>query len=68
MPHLLTLMALLASMAQAPALDDETARYIASMKARLEDRAIDVDSRDEDTPGLVEMTIDGPQLFMRASL
>ncbi|WP_337177244.1 hypothetical protein [Paludisphaera sp.] len=46
MPHLLTLLALLASMAQAPALDDETARYIASMKGRLEDRSIDVDSRE----------------------
>jgi hypothetical protein len=30
--------------------------------------AIDVDSRDEDTPGFVDLTIDGPQLFMRASL
>ena len=30
--------------------------------------SIDVDSRDEDTPGLVDMTIDGPLLFMRASL
>ena len=30
--------------------------------------AIDVDSRDEGTPGFVDMTIDGPQLFMRASL
>ncbi|MGH8178954.1 MAG: hypothetical protein ACREV5_22060 [Steroidobacter sp.] len=30
--------------------------------------SIDVDSRDEETPGLVEMTMDGPLLFMRASL
>jgi hypothetical protein len=29
---------------------------------------IDVDSRDVDTPGLVEMSIAGPLLFMRASL
>lgn len=29
---------------------------------------IDVDSRDESTPGFVDLTIDGPQLFMRASL
>lgn len=30
--------------------------------------SIDVDSRDPDTPGLVEMSMDGPLLFMRASL
>lgn len=30
--------------------------------------SIDVDSRDADTPGFVDMSIDGPQLFMRASL
>lgn len=30
--------------------------------------SIDVDSRDEDTPGFVDMRIVGPQLFMRASL
>jgi hypothetical protein len=30
--------------------------------------SINVDSRDQDTPGLVDMTIDGPVLFMRASL
>lgn len=30
--------------------------------------AIDVDSRDEGTPGFVDLTIDGPQLFMRASM
>jgi hypothetical protein len=30
--------------------------------------AIKADSRDEDTPGLVDMTMDGPVLFMRASL
>jgi hypothetical protein len=30
--------------------------------------SIDVDSRDPDTPGVVEMSIDGPLLFMRASL
>lgn len=29
---------------------------------------IQVDSRDADTPGLVDMSIDGPLLFMRASL
>ena len=29
---------------------------------------IEVDSRNEDTPGLVDMSIDGPLLFMRASL
>lgn len=29
---------------------------------------IDVDSRDAGTPGFVDLTIDGPQLFMRASL
>jgi hypothetical protein len=29
---------------------------------------IEVDSRDEDTPGFFDMTIDGPVLFMRASL
>lgn len=29
---------------------------------------IDVDSRNEDTPGLVDMSLDGPVLFMRASL
>ena len=30
--------------------------------------SIKADSRDEDTPGLVDMTMDGPVLFMRASL
>jgi hypothetical protein len=30
--------------------------------------SIDVDSRDPDTPGLVDMSIAGPLLFMRASL
>jgi hypothetical protein len=30
--------------------------------------SMDVDSRDQDTPGLVDMTMDGPVLFMRASL
>jgi hypothetical protein len=30
--------------------------------------AINVDSHDAGTPGFVDMTIDGPQLFMRASL
>lgn len=30
--------------------------------------SIDVDSRDEDTPGFVDMRINGPLLFMRASL
>lgn len=30
--------------------------------------SIDVDSRNEGAPGRVDMTIDGPQLFMRASL
>jgi hypothetical protein len=30
--------------------------------------SIDIDSRDPDTPGLVEMSMDGPLLFMRASL
>lgn len=29
---------------------------------------IEVDSRNEDTPGFVDMSIDGPLLFMRASL
>jgi hypothetical protein len=29
---------------------------------------IDVDSRDQDSPGFVDMTMDGPLLFMRASL
>jgi len=29
---------------------------------------VEVDSRNEDTPGLVDMSIDGPLLFMRASL
>lgn len=29
---------------------------------------IDIDSRDEGTPGRVKMTVDGPQLFVRASL
>ena len=29
---------------------------------------IEVDSRNEDTPGFVDMRIDGPMLFMRASL
>ena len=30
--------------------------------------SVEVDSRDPDEPGFVDMTIDGPQLFMRASL
>lgn len=30
--------------------------------------AVEVDSRDEDTPGIVDMSMDGPLLFMRASL
>lgn len=29
---------------------------------------IDVDSRDEDTPGFVDLSVDGPLLFVRASL
>jgi hypothetical protein len=29
---------------------------------------IDVDSRDEDTPGIVDLSVDGPLLFVRASL
>lgn len=46
MSHLLRALALLASLAQSPALDDETAQYIASMKERLDDRSIDVDARE----------------------
>lgn len=30
--------------------------------------AIEVDSRNEDTPGFIDMSLDGPLLFMRASL
>jgi hypothetical protein len=30
--------------------------------------SVEVDSRDPDEPGFVDMSIDGPQLFMRASL
>jgi hypothetical protein len=29
---------------------------------------VEVDSQDEDTPGFVDMSIDGPLLFVRASL
>jgi hypothetical protein len=30
--------------------------------------AVEVDSRDNDTPGIVDMTMAGPLLFLRASL
>jgi hypothetical protein len=29
---------------------------------------IDVDSQDEDTPGFVDLSVDGPLLFVRASM
>jgi tetratricopeptide (TPR) repeat protein len=44
--HLLRALAILAVLARAPAVDDETAQYIASMKERLADDSIDVDSRE----------------------
>jgi len=44
--HLLRALALLAVIAQAPALDDETARYIAETKTRLKDDALDLGLRE----------------------
>lgn len=46
MSHLLLALPLLLALAQSPAIDDETAQHIASMKGRLDDRSIDVDSRE----------------------